>query len=167
MVSLSRWFIHCLLSTSLKHLSFYIWQSLAFPLRLLLDCQTGDWLVTPLFGRKCYYTKVHSILWKILWTKYKGISSYRSFSSTSMMWISHFTISQKCILNWDLVTLKAFWVQWTHCQCLPSQPQSSLILHFITCRQLTLGKIQKGWRGAQPIVKKWYTEMVSNHNVML
>ncbi len=34
---------------------------------------------------------------------------------TSMMWISRSTRSQRCSIDWDLVTVEAIWVKWTHC----------------------------------------------------
>ncbi len=40
---------------------------------------------------------------------------YRFVGCTSMMWISRSTTSQRCSIDWDLVTVEAIWVKWTHC----------------------------------------------------
>ncbi len=45
-------------------------------------------------------------------------SCCRFVGCTSMMRISRSTTSQRCsilLLNWDLVTVEAVWVKWTHC----------------------------------------------------
>ncbi len=42
-------------------------------------------------------------------------SCYRFVGCTSMMWISRSTTSQRCSIDWDLVTVEAIWVKWTHC----------------------------------------------------
>ncbi len=41
-------------------------------------------------------------------------SCCRFVSCTSMMWISRSTTSQNALLDWDLVTVEAIWVTWTH-----------------------------------------------------
>ncbi len=45
-------------------------------------------------------------------------SCCRFVGCTSMMRISRSTTSQRCsilLLDWDLVTVEAIWVKWTHC----------------------------------------------------
>ncbi len=65
---------------------------------------------------------------------------------TSMMWISCSTTSQRCSIDWDLVTVEAIWVKWTHCHV-----QETSLRWFELC---------DGALSCWKYIRRWYTVVI-------